>query len=128
MAHGAWLKSWPDYVVYKLRTENGEPVYVMEDWLLAKLVTQVIYVFIHEFTFSISFFSHCLFYTCYYIYCSIFLAGDGSASTMWDNDHWVNLTENSDILREPLYVVPDYIHHMTPQARIIVMLRNPTDR
>ncbi|XP_076461709.1 carbohydrate sulfotransferase 15-like [Babylonia areolata] len=52
---------------------------------------------------------------------------DASASTFWNNDEWWRLPENCG-RTEPLFTNAHYIHHLTPQARIIVILRNPTDR
>ncbi len=56
-----------------------------------------------------------------------YIAGEGSASTMWDNDDWALLPENFG-LAEPLVLVSTHIHHITPQAKIIAILRNPVDR
>ncbi|XP_060601280.1 carbohydrate sulfotransferase 15-like [Ruditapes philippinarum] len=53
--------------------------------------------------------------------------GDCSASTLWDNDYWTILPEFRN-LSEPLYTNADYIHHLNPNAKIIVMLRNPVER
>ena len=55
------------------------------------------------------------------------LAGDASASTLWDNDFWNILPGNAD-LSEPELLIAHYIHHMTPKVKIIVILRNPIDR
>lgn len=53
--------------------------------------------------------------------------GDGSASTLWDNDDWWRLPENCG-RDEPLYTNANYIRHLTPHARVLVILRQPTDR
>ncbi|XP_025095693.1 carbohydrate sulfotransferase 15-like [Pomacea canaliculata] len=52
---------------------------------------------------------------------------DGSASTLWDNDDWWRLPENCG-RDEPLYTNANYIRHLTPHARVLVILRQPTDR
>lgn len=46
---------------------------------------------------------------------------------MWDFDVWRELDVQKD-LKEPLYVVADYIASLTPDAKIVVTMRNPVDR
>ncbi|RUS85360.1 hypothetical protein EGW08_006903, partial [Elysia chlorotica] len=53
--------------------------------------------------------------------------GDGSVSTLWCNDDWWKNPENCGLL-EPRYTNAHHIHRLIPQARIIVILRNPVDR
>ncbi|XP_078478764.1 LOW QUALITY PROTEIN: carbohydrate sulfotransferase 15-like, partial [Lampetra planeri] len=53
------------------------------------------------------------------------LTGDFSASTMWDN---LGCTYRPDYLKEPSVLVQDIIHTVQPNAKIIVMFRDPTDR
>ncbi|XP_076466182.1 carbohydrate sulfotransferase 15-like [Babylonia areolata] len=55
------------------------------------------------------------------------ITGDASASTFWSNDEWWRLPENCG-LTEPRFTNAHHIHRLTPHARIIVILRNPTDR
>ena len=70
--------------------------------------------------------NHC--YSCLpIIYISVHYPVDGSVSTLWDNDYWKSLPEFSN-LTEPLYTNPDYIHHLNPNTKFIVILRNPVDR
>ncbi|KAL8577017.1 hypothetical protein ACOMHN_065621 [Nucella lapillus] len=52
---------------------------------------------------------------------------DASASTFWNNDEWWRLQENCN-QTQPLFTNAHYIRHLTPQAKVIVILRNPTDR
>ncbi|XP_072014286.1 uncharacterized protein [Amphiura filiformis] len=55
------------------------------------------------------------------------IAGDGSASTFWDNGAWeAYYPKYFD--KGPPYVIGDVIHAITPKAKIIVILRNPVDR
>ncbi|KAK7918722.1 hypothetical protein WMY93_010006 [Mugilogobius chulae] len=55
------------------------------------------------------------------------IIGEGSASTMWDNNAWINVYENIS-KKEPPILVQDFIHALQPQARFIVMLRDPVER
>lgn len=57
---------------------------------------------------------------------NIFL-GDCSASTMWDNDVWFILPGNSNC-SEPRIIHADYIRHLVPDTKIIVLLREPISR
>lgn len=57
-----------------------------------------------------------------------YITGEASVSMMWDNDDWQHFPENQNSTFEPKYVIPDYIHHVIPKSKIIIILRNPTDR
>ncbi|XP_022619585.1 carbohydrate sulfotransferase 15-like isoform X2 [Seriola dumerili] len=53
--------------------------------------------------------------------------GEASASTMWDNQAWSYLHENRED-REPPFLAQDFIHSVQPSAKIIIMLRDPSER
>uniref|UniRef100_X2AX35 Sulfotransferase domain-containing protein n=1 Tax=Capitella teleta TaxID=283909 RepID=X2AX35_CAPTE len=55
------------------------------------------------------------------------LIGDGTPSYMWDFDSWSHMELNKGFL-EPRYTVAHYIRQVTPDAKLIFILRNPTDR
>ena len=55
------------------------------------------------------------------------ITGDGSPSTLWNMDRWM-LYPGNENSTEPQIMVANLIHSFTPQARIIIMLRNPVDR
>lgn len=55
------------------------------------------------------------------------ITSDASASTLWDNDFWNRLPGNAN-QSEPDLLIAHYIHHMTPNIKVIVILRNPIDR
>ncbi|XP_018604895.1 carbohydrate sulfotransferase 15-like isoform X2 [Scleropages formosus] len=55
------------------------------------------------------------------------IIGEASASTMWDNNAWVYFYENSTN-GEPPFMVQDFIHAVQPDAKFIVMLRDPVER
>ncbi|KAL8616604.1 hypothetical protein ACOMHN_036636 [Nucella lapillus] len=55
------------------------------------------------------------------------VTGDASASTFWNNDEWWRLPENCG-LTEPRFTNAHHIRRLTPSTRVIVILRNPTDR
>lgn len=53
--------------------------------------------------------------------------GEASASTMWDNNAWVYFY-NNNTEGEPPFLIQDFIHALQPDARFIVMLRDPVER
>lgn len=55
------------------------------------------------------------------------IIGEASASTMWDNNAWAYFYENST-QREPPFLIQDFMHALQPDARFIVMLRDPVER
>lgn len=58
---------------------------------------------------------------------SAFVSGEASASTMWDNSAWSYFYDNVTNT-EPPVLVQDFIHAFQPQAKFIVMLRDPVER
>ncbi len=57
------------------------------------------------------------------------VSGDGSPSTLWGNHNWRKYFDfDACKYQGPPYVLADVIHTVLPQAKILVMLRNPTDR
>lgn len=59
-------------------------------------------------------------------YCFLF-AGEASASILWENDDWFHFKENK-AFTEPKYTSADYIRHVIPNVKVIICVRNPTDR
>lgn len=55
------------------------------------------------------------------------ITGEASASILWENDDWFHFRENEGYT-EPRYTSADYIRHVIPRAKIIICVRNPTDR
>ncbi|CAH1784895.1 unnamed protein product [Owenia fusiformis] len=55
------------------------------------------------------------------------ITGDASASTLWDNAHWDSYHGNAG-REDPFYLTPQFLHHLQPDAKFIVSLRNPTLR
>nr|XP_054769290.1 carbohydrate sulfotransferase 15-like [Lytechinus pictus] len=51
---------------------------------------------------------------------------DGSASTFWDNKKWK--IWDGERYEGPTYVTADVIHAAQPDAKLLVILRNPVDR
>lgn len=58
---------------------------------------------------------------------STIIIGEASASTMWDNNAWVFFYDNSTE-GEPPFLIQDFIHAFQPNAKLIVMLRDPVER
>ncbi|KAK1333368.1 LOW QUALITY PROTEIN: hypothetical protein QTO34_005751 [Cnephaeus nilssonii] len=55
------------------------------------------------------------------------VTGEASASTMWDNNAWTFFYDNSTD-GEPPFLTQDFIRAVQPDARLIVMLRDPVER
>ncbi|KAF1373744.1 hypothetical protein PFLUV_G00242130 [Perca fluviatilis] len=55
------------------------------------------------------------------------IIGEASASTMWDNNAWVYFYDNTTE-GEPPFLVLDFVHALQPNARFIIMLRDPVER
>ncbi|XP_028369031.1 carbohydrate sulfotransferase 15 [Phyllostomus discolor] len=55
------------------------------------------------------------------------MIGEASASTMWDNNAWTFFYDNSSD-GEPPFLTQDFIHAFQPDAKLIVMLRDPVER
>lgn len=55
------------------------------------------------------------------------IAGEASASTMWDNQAWSYLHGDEE-KAEPPFLAQDFIHKVQPNAKIIIMLRDPVER
>lgn len=46
---------------------------------------------------------------------------------MWDNNAWIFFYDNSTE-GEPPFLIQDFIHAFQPNAKLIVMLRDPVER
>lgn len=57
----------------------------------------------------------------------IIATDDGSASTAWDNQHW-KLEPLNRNLSEPCVLTLHYIHNILPNAKFIMLLRDPVTR
>uniref|UniRef100_A0A8C5QZ07 Sulfotransferase n=1 Tax=Leptobrachium leishanense TaxID=445787 RepID=A0A8C5QZ07_9ANUR len=55
------------------------------------------------------------------------LIGEGSASTMWDNSAWSYFYDNITNT-EPPVLIQDFIHTFQPNAKFLIMLRDPVER
>ena len=55
------------------------------------------------------------------------VAVEDTPSYVWENDGWTNTTGNEG-LTEPIFLTQHYIKHFTPNAKFIVIMRNPTER
>lgn len=55
------------------------------------------------------------------------VTGEASVSVMWENDDWWHLPENVG-QDEPLYTNADYMKHFLPNLKVIIILRNPSER
>ncbi|XP_013414786.1 carbohydrate sulfotransferase 15 [Lingula anatina] len=56
------------------------------------------------------------------------LTGEASPTTFWFNDFWDERLGNNVTSGEPTYVVADYMKQLQPNAKIIIILRNPVER
>ena len=72
----------------------------------------------------------CLNYCSLFIYLFIYLffvSGEVAEDIMWYNHVWPALPGNEGQL-EPRYTNADYLHHLDPDVKVIVILRDPTER
>jgi len=46
---------------------------------------------------------------------------------MWDNNAWIFFYDNSTE-GEPPFLIQDFIHAFQPNAKLIIMLRDPVER
>jgi len=54
-------------------------------------------------------------------------SGDGTSSYLWSFDPWRKVTGN-EAEQAPKVTPADFIYKMTPLAKLIFVLRNPTER
>jgi len=54
-------------------------------------------------------------------------SGDGSSSYLWSFDPWLKVTGN-EVESAPKLTPADFIYKLTPLAKLIFVLRNPTER
>ena len=57
----------------------------------------------------------------------LYVVVDGSPSTLWNLNHWM-LYPGNYLSSEPQITAADIIHDVTPQAKIVAIVRNPVDR
>ena len=55
------------------------------------------------------------------------VSGDGTSSYLWAFDPWQKVAGNKDE-QAPKQTPADFIYKMTPLAKLVFVLRNPTDR
>ncbi|XP_041376362.1 carbohydrate sulfotransferase 15-like [Gigantopelta aegis] len=55
------------------------------------------------------------------------VTGEGTSDTMWDNRYWSELPGNENC-SSVCVTNADYVHHLTPGAKIIVAVRDPVER
>ena len=63
----------------------------------------------------------------FWTFANFALPGEASPVYLSEYDLWDRLPGNKG-LEEPKYILAHIIQSLTPQARIIVILRNPVDR
>ena len=57
----------------------------------------------------------------------LIMSGDGTSSYLWTFDSWQKVKGN-EAETEPKITAPDVIAKLTPFAKMVFVLRNPTDR
>ncbi|XP_041377424.1 carbohydrate sulfotransferase 15-like [Gigantopelta aegis] len=55
------------------------------------------------------------------------ITGDGTPSTIWQHEYW-RLIPGNECCSEPRLVTAQYIKHVYPGSKFIVLLRDPTER
>lgn len=56
------------------------------------------------------------------------ITGEATPSNLWDNRWWWNYRVNLDDTEPPAVTNADYIHHLMPDLKIIIILRDPVVR
>ncbi|KAK7506614.1 hypothetical protein BaRGS_00002089 [Batillaria attramentaria] len=56
------------------------------------------------------------------------ITGEGSPTVFWDFTGWDMMPQNKGKKPEEAFITPHCIHHLTPNAKLILMLRNPVER
>ncbi|XP_059172643.1 carbohydrate sulfotransferase 15-like [Physella acuta] len=56
------------------------------------------------------------------------ITGEGSPTVFWDLTGWDRIPQNKDKTPEDAYLTPHCIKHLTPDAKLIVIFRDPTKR
>ncbi|GFO41966.1 carbohydrate sulfotransferase 15 [Plakobranchus ocellatus] len=57
-----------------------------------------------------------------------FITGEGSPTVFWDFTGWTHIPQNSGKAAAEALLTPECIKHLTPDAKFLVIIRNPTDR
>ncbi|KAK3787106.1 hypothetical protein RRG08_030269 [Elysia crispata] len=57
-----------------------------------------------------------------------FITGEGSPTVFWDFSGWNLIPQNTGKAADDALLTPHCIKHLTPNAKFIVIFRNPTDR
>ena len=65
---------------------------------------------------------HCLFV------CVCVCLGEGSPTVFWDFTGWKYIPQNTGKTASEAFLTPHCIKRLTPDAKFIVIFRNPTDR
>ncbi|KAL8591614.1 hypothetical protein ACOMHN_030500 [Nucella lapillus] len=55
------------------------------------------------------------------------IVGDHSVDTVWDNSGWRHLPANTNC-SVPRVLTADVVRHLNPRAKVMVIVRNPTER
>jgi hypothetical protein len=61
------------------------------------------------------------------IFLIILYLGDGTPMDFWDFTGWRNIQQNQG-LDHPKVLTPHLLHHINPNVKLIIILRNPTQR
>lgn len=57
-----------------------------------------------------------------------YLAGEGSPTVFWDFTGWNLIPQNSKRSPEHALLTPHSLQHLTPNVKLLLLLRNPVDR
>ena len=55
------------------------------------------------------------------------IMGDGSSNTFVDNIYWMDTPENANFT-QPEILIPHLVHHLNPQTKLVLILRDPVER
>ena len=54
--------------------------------------------------------------------------GAGDPMDFWDEFNWKLIPQNDPKASEPLWTTPYFVHHMNPNVKLLLMLRDPVER
>lgn len=56
------------------------------------------------------------------------ITGSGDPMDFWDEFAWKLIPQNDPKADEPLWTTPYFVHHMNPNVKLLLMLRDPVER
>lgn len=58
----------------------------------------------------------------------LYVVGEGSPTYFWDFSGWELIPQNTGATAETALVTPHCLRHLTPDVKLLLMLRHPVER